>query len=260
MFREGSLAFLFVLFCLNIQAGWVITEKTRNPEETQDVISTIYLQKNIIKTVQGSIANIFNLEKGEITFLNLKERFFWKGSLDVYKNEIRKVTIDRIGEELNELPPEVRESYREFYENLLRDLQSPAPVFYSDIPARVEMSSEQKTFLNYQCRKYNIFMEGFLVEELWISNRIKISDEIDLDKYRLFMSEMSPGSMEPDHRTSQEYLHLLKTGYPLFSREFIEEGEITTEVLQVERKKISEEKFIVPADFRKVALRNFEIF
>jgi hypothetical protein len=260
MFRKVLLAFLLVFFWLNIQAGWVISEKTRNPGGAQDSFSTIYFQKNIIKIVQGSFASIFNLEKGEITFLNLEEKFYWKGNFEVYKNEIRKITLDRINEEMNDLPPEVRESYREFYENLLRDLNNPAPVFYNDISPKVEMTAEQKTILNYQSRKYNIYWESFLVEEVWISNRIKISNEIDLDKFRLFMNEMSLGTVEPDHRTSQEYLHLLKSGYPIFSKEFTEAGAIITEVLHVEMKQISEVEFAVPANFGKGALCNFEIF
>lgn len=260
MFRKVLFTFLFGLFCMNMQAGWVITEKTTGTADPVAVYSTIYFQKNTIKTVQEDNATIFDLGKGEITFLNLKEKTFWKGSANDYKREVHKLTMQRIQQELNEIPPGQRENYREFYENLLRDMQNPAPEIYPEVSARVEMTGEQKTFLNYPARRYNIYMEGFLVEEVWISSSIRISGEVDLDKFRLFMNEMSSGNMEPDHRSSQEYLHLLKSGYPLFSREFSPDGEIVTEVIRAESRQIPQTEFQVPAGFQPGTLGAFELF
>jgi len=139
-------------------------------------------------------------------------------------------------------------------------MQNPAPELLSEVFARVEMNSEQKTILNYPARKYNIHIEGFLVEEVWISSSIKISGEVDLDKFQLFMNEMSSGSMEPDHRTSKEYLHLLKHGYPMFSREFLSDGEIVTEVVKAERRQIPQSEFLVPDGFRSARLEDFGVF
>ncbi len=252
--------FLFGLFCMNMLAGWVITEKTTNPAEPGEVLNTIYLQKNIIKTVQGDNASIIDLVKEEITLLNLKENTYWKGSPDNYKREVRKLTLQRLQQELNEMTPVLREKYREYYENLLRDMQNPAPELFSEVFARVEMTSEQKTMLNYSARKYNIYMEGFLVEEVWITSSIKISGEVELDKFWLFMNEISSGSMEPDHRTSKEYLHLLKQGYPMFSKEFLSEGEILTEVVKAERRQIPQSEFLVPDGFRSARLEDFGVF
>lgn len=252
-------AFFFLIVAVRLHAGWVITEKVRYPDKTV-YETTIYFQKNLVKIVEGENVTIFDLIRRELTFLNLKTKTFWQGGAETYKREIKEITIERISEELEEIPKNQREHYRDLYENLVRDMDNPAPAFYADVATRVEMTAEQKTILGYVSRKYNLFVEGLLTEEIWISSGIQVSKEVNLEKFRLFLNEISFGNMEADHRSSREYLHLVNSGYPLISKELIGEGEILTEVTKVERKQFPSHEFKVPDGFEKAFLVEFGNF
>jgi hypothetical protein len=252
-------AFFFLIVVAPLHAGWVITEKVRYPDNTF-YESTIYFQNNLIKTVDGDNMTIFDLNRRELTFLNLKTKTFWQGSAERYKREIKQITIDRISEELEEIPETQRKHYRELYENLIRDMDNPAPAFYTDVATRVEMTSEQRTILGYVARKYRLFVDGLLKEEIWLSSGIPVSKEVNLEKFRLFLNEISFGNMETDHRSSREYLHLVNSGYPLVSKEFTMEGEILTEVVKVERKQLTAHEFHVPQGFVETDLKELEVF
>lgn len=256
--RRVVFAFLFVVTCVQLQAGWIIREVSRYSEDDKRYETTVYFQKNLIKTVDEKNVTIFDLNKHEITFLDLLKKTYWKGSMEEYKKEIVKVAIENIENQLKNIPANQRDNYRELYENLIRDLENPAPAFYSEVKTRVEMTNEQRTILGYSAKKYNLYAEGVLREELWLANGIKVSQEVDFEKLRILLNEMAFGEMEINHRSSREYLHLLKSGYPLLSKEFAETGEIVSEVIQVERKQLPAEEFAIPSGFKKVALSEFE--
>jgi hypothetical protein len=252
-------AFFFLIIVAPLHAGWVITEKARYPDNTF-YESTIYFQNNLVKTVDGDNVTIFDLSRRELTFLNLQTKTFWQGSAERYKREIKQITIDRISEELEEIPETQREHYRELYENLVRDKHNPAPAFYTDVATRLEMTSEQSTILGYVARKYRLFVDGLLKEEIWLSSGISVSKEVNLEKFRLFLNEISFGNIETDHRSSREYLHLLNSGYPLISKEFTAEEEILTEVTKAERKQLPAYEFQVPQGFVETDLKELEVF
>lgn len=250
---------LLVIVAVQLHAGWIITEKTAYPDKT--VYETlIYFQNNLVKLVDGENVTIFDLNRRELTFLNLQTKTYWKGRVEAYKREVKEISIERIREELEKIPENQREHYRELYENLLRDMDNPAPAFYSDVATRVEMTAEQRSILGYKTRKYQVYSHGILAEEIWLSSGIKISTEVDLEKFPLFLNEISFGNMEADHRSSREYLHLLNSGYPLISKELTGEGEILTEVTKVERKQLPSDEFNVPEGFEKSSLVGFGNF
>ena len=252
-------AFFFLIMVARLYAGWVITEKTTYPDNT--VYETIiYFQNNLVKTVDGENVTIFDLNRRELTFLNLQTKTYWKGRVEEYKREVKEITTERIREELDEIPEEQRVQYRELYENLLRDMDNPAPSFYADVATRVEMTAEQKSILGYNTREYKLYSQGIFTEEIWLSSGIKISTEVNLERFRLFLNEISFGNMETDHRSSREYLHLVNSGYPLLSKELTGEGEILIEVTKVERKQLPVYEFQVPGGFEKADLSEFEIF
>jgi hypothetical protein len=122
------------------------------------------------------------------------------------------------------------------------------------------MTSEQRTILGYVAKKYRLFVDGLLKEEIWLSSGIPVSKEVNLEKFRLFLNEISFGNMETDHRSSREYLHLVNSGYPLVSKEFTMEGEILTEVVKVERKQLTAHEFHVPQGFVETDLKELEVF
>lgn len=247
------------MLAMQLKAGWIIRERYTISDVQPLHENTIFIQNNFIKTVDGSFVTIFDLNKGELTLLNMQSNSYWSGSTKEYKREIIEITANKIKKESEELPENQREKYIELYENLKRDLENPAPVLHAELDIRVDMTKEHRVILNYEAIKYNLFIDEQLIEEIWLASRIKILDEIDLEKFRVFLNEISFGDMEFDHRASREYLHLLNFGYPLISREFTGNGEILTEVISVEKRPVAPYEFSVPEGFKRVSLIEFDV-
>lgn len=251
-----NIFFLIVFGLLSTagQAGWIIWEVYRIPGSKQEYQSTLYYQDNMVKTVDEAGVTIIDLNAREITFINPSLKLFWKGTVDVYRKEITASAIRLLQKQLLDIPENRRESYQELYDNMIRDMENPAVTFFPAVTTRLEMTDEIATMIGFRVMKYRFYSDGFLREELWMSDQIRISEEVNLEALNLLLAEMMMLGAGADYRISSDYIHLMKAGYPIRAKEFDGEGDMETEVIKIENTRIPDSEFIVPKGFKKVSL------
>jgi hypothetical protein len=250
--------FSLMVFCLlstAVHAGWIIWEVYRIPGTKSEYQSTLYYQNNMVKTEDEAGVTIIDLKTSEITFMDPLLKVFWKGTVEEYKKEITESAIRLLQKQLLDIPENRRESYQELYENMIRDMENPAVTFFPEVTARVEMTDEKASMIGYRVMKYLFYSDGFLREELWMSDQIRIGDEVDLEALNMLLAEMMMLGAGADYRISSEYIHLMKSGYPIRAKEFDGEGDMETEVIKIENVRIPDTEFLVPKGFNKVSLR-----
>lgn len=247
---------IFLLLASQAFAGWVIEEVSGYPEG-EKIRETIYFQKNKIKMVDSEQIMIFDLEKGMLYFLNPDREIYWGGTPEEFQKamkEAMKLAMEQMLEEmLEEMAPEQREAYKQFMEEMEEETKEATPE--KKVNVEVKKTSEKATVAGYSAQKYQVWVDGELKEELWISTEINLKDEIDLKKFVQFIEALSGPGEEEFYESSPEYMGLMKQGYPLRSIEYDQEEEQTvTEVAKVEKRQIPDSEFELPKSYRKVSI------
>lgn len=236
-------------------AGWVIEEVSGYPEE-EEIRETTYFQKNRIKIVESEqtmMIVIVDLEKGVLYFLNSDREIYWSGTPEEFQEGIKEAVKLQVEKMLKEMPPEQREAYEQFMEGMEEETKEPTAE--KKLKVEVRKTSEMATVVGYSTQKYQVWVDGELKEELWISTEINLKDEIDLKKFVQFIKAASGPGEEELYESSPEYMGLMKQGYPLRSIEYDQgEEQTVTEVVKVEKRQIPDSEFEVPKSYRKVSI------
>ncbi|MCK4547008.1 MAG: DUF4412 domain-containing protein [Candidatus Eisenbacteria sp.] len=237
-------AMVILLMASPVLAGWVVEEVSGDAEDQE--VTTLYIQDNKIKAV-GSQIMIFDLEKGTFCVVIPQQKVYYIGQVGEMQKQAEAVGKRMEEEYLKQLPPEQREAYEQYRKSMKKE-EPPAA---RKLKVQVKKTSEKPKIVGYSTQKYEVRVDGELVEELWIAPDVNVGAEIDLGKYREFSTSMSSGSAEASYSLAEEYMALMERGYPLKKIEY-EEGEQTvTEATKAEKKKIPDSEFRPPKSFRK---------
>lgn len=247
------LAFILMLGS-QASAGWMIKEVSGNPEYGDQSHQTLYFQNNRVKIIESeSSVTIFDMKKQEISILLPGTKNYWTGTTEEFWNETQNAMKQQMEKALKELPPEQREAYKSMMEDIGNISGKDVPEDHKKVS--VEETSEKTTIVNHSCQKYEVEVDGELIENIWISEDVNIQEEIDLDAFGHFVKTMSGHTGDWSFETSVEYINLLKQGYPMRSIEMSEWGESTvTEVTAVKKQKIPLSEFQIPKDYREIPL------
>jgi len=244
---------LFIVLFLTSQAfaGWMVESVNRdtNGEETTEIL---YVQKNKMKSVGPEMIMITDLDKNLLYIVNPKPEFkiYWSGTPEEMRKEIEEMTKQMEEAYLKNMSPEQREQYKQYKESMKEKPKEPP----TKKKFEVKKTSEKAIVAGYPTRKYQVWVNGELKEELWISSKIKIKDEIDLNKLEKFKEAMSGPEEEESYESSPEYMALMEQGIPLKSINYSNQGNSVNEVKKVEKRKIPDSEFKVPKGYKKISL------
>ena len=236
-----------------VNAGWVIKEVTGNPEYGDQENQNYYIQNNWFKVIESSSVTIFNLENEKMSILLPEKKSYWTGTVDKFWEETQDAMRQQMELALKELPPDQREVYKSMMENMGNIAGKNVLEDHKNV--NVKKTSEKDTIADHSSQKYEVKVDGELIEIVWISEDVDIQEEIDLDKFGQFMKTMRGPSGEWFFETSTEYIDLLKQGYPMRSIEMNEWGESSiTEVTEVNKQEIPQSEFQIPDDYHEIPL------
>jgi len=127
---------------------------------------------------------------------------------------------------------------------------------------RIKKGGETKNILGYPSKKIEIYENDKKVRELWITDKLPLRKEVDIDKARekKFQIEklLTPISGTKDVELSPEYQNLLKGGkIPMIITTFSNGVEEIERVNQVEIVSIPKHIFEVPKEYKKVPIEKF---
>ncbi len=238
----------------NAFAGWVTQSTTTYsagegmPPEGSDE-QTMYLQNNKLKTVNvGDQTVIFDVDKGEMMVLIPERKVYFSGKPEDIMNAVKAMADKMKQAMMAQMTPEQRKAYEQYME---QPQEEAAPKKKRE----VKKTNEQATIAGYPATKYEVWVNDELDEELWITTKVKLSDEIDIDAVSNMMKAMGTPGEEASFEMTDEYLELMRQGAPLKTVHY-ENGEqqYVEETTNVQKKDIPASEFVPPADYKKLTM------
>jgi len=256
--RFQVILLLFTLLVINGYAGWVLTVRQSHSDSDAATSKVIYFQENKIKLVESDLTTIFDINQQIITFLKPQIQLYWRGTLEDYRIEVNETLELMINIEVEKLPVDQQEEARRMFETMMRIMESPDTS--SSIDIYVRETGENENILGYETQKYQVFLNGVIIEDLWIPQELDVSDDLDLEKYLLLMSQLSTG-FEYDlyYQATAEYSHIIKDKYILRSKEYRIGYQTVCEVIEIREESLNELNFLPPPDYKSVTLSELGI-
>ena len=234
-----------------IFAGWV-GEQVTTDSEGKETTEINYMQQNKVKTVGAEEIIIIDLEKNLFYMISPEHKVYWSGIPEQMRKEMEETQKKMEEAYLQKLTPEQQEQYKKYKESTEKETKEAAKE--KKIKLEVKKTSETTTIAGYPTRKYQVWVNGELKEEKWISTKIKIIDEIDLEKLEKFQKAMSGLEAEESYGSSPDYMHLMEIGAEMKTIVYYEGGSTITETKKIEKKQIPDSEFKVPKGYRKLSL------
>jgi hypothetical protein len=110
------------------------------------------------------------------------------------------------------------------------------------------------TLQGYDTHRYQVLVDGEVLEELWLAPKIQVASEVDLVAFGTAMQRMIGGGagLNQGYEQSEAYRTLRAVGYPLRQVLFFVGEKSTLEVTSVTVKEFPVSDFAIPKGFKKV--------
>lgn len=191
-------------------AGWKIIINSDNYGEQQTITYTI--DKNRLKISNDQFDFIYDGEDKQITVINKTIKSYYKGSFEDYLSELKHLKeID--SKRVDQIFPK---SYFLRFDEMLKDLMSNNQNNSNrNTPnLKVVNTSDQMRLAEYNATEYNIFYDTILVEKLWLSQEVRVSDDIDLLKAISFFRGIETMELKQGKKlNTQAYEQLIYQGF-----------------------------------------------
>ena len=245
---------------LQVNAGWVITQRNYDSDEGVEsaIAETVYLQNNIMKVVQANMITMFDLNKETMTIMSSANKVYWTGNVGSYKVEIKATMKTAMDEQLAKASPEQKEMIQKMYHGMMESIDNPSK-FAGEEPEeydlKIEKTGEKERVAGKLAVKYTIKVNGSLKEEAWLSESDRANTEFDINKfYSVFTDFISQAGTVSFYQADEKYMEFSKKGFPLKSITYNGGYESISEVINLDKQKLSKEEFDIPAGYKKVNL------
>lgn len=253
---------LILVFILQTaaNAGWVVTQRSYDSDEGVEsaITEMVYMQDNVMKVVQENMITMFDLNKELMTVINPTEKVYWTGNIKAYKEEIKLAMQTSMDEQLAKAAPAQKEMIKKMYQGMMESIDNPSK-FAGEEPEEYDLeinrTGEKQRVAGRLAVKYEIKVNGMVKEESWISESDRAHAEFDINKfYSLFADFLSQAGNDAFYQTNEKYIEFSKKGFPLKSITYNGGYESVSEVINLDKQKLSEKDFAIPADYKKVNL------
>lgn len=230
---------------------------TDNPETKER--GTIHIEDNKMKFSEesGQAAAVFDLDKGEMLQINHKEKSYVKATPEEFfkfLSEIQTKVRAQLDEQLSKLPPDQKAAV----EKKLKEQGMLPPESNEPKNLTLKKTGESKEIAGYSSEKVEVYKDGKLHEEVWLSEDIK---EIDMEKMSEYMrkikeiSDSLGGTDAISDKESEVYKELYESGFPMRKVEhFSESNKTVEEIVKVTESDIPASEFLPPSDYKEMTL------
>jgi len=212
MKRILLLSFLFFTISLKSWAGWKIIIH-QNTDGRQEVIS-YFITKNAIKISTSNFDFVYNKALRQVIVANHYTKSYYQTSFIEYKKDLKILNRTDYRSADAALP---KSFIMRFDDLLSQNISTNQEQNNQIIPSlRVENANYDKEIANYKVQEYDAYFNSALIEQIWLSQDIKVYDEFNimeaLNFFRGFEKTKLKHSMSLD---TQEYEQLLFRGFPM---------------------------------------------
>lgn len=289
--KKAVLVLIFLILSLFSYSGYLI-EESLNGED-----SKVYIQGNIMKSVQDEMNFILDLKKETITFYSDKDSTYWVGKISELNTKLLKsfdMVIANIDNLLLEIPEDYRATYKVMIETNLKGMRTK----FANVSSKrqgnftIKYISKGEKVASYETKKYSVYSGNKKIKDVWVAEGVKLSKEINLNLLQKLMSEISLFNFEEGYNSSYEVKDFWSKGLPVKVVDYIDsnddmkkgmqalglnendadvqngmmalfgaaEGEIKTElstnIINIEKRKFSKAELSVPSSYKKVDINN----
>lgn len=242
---------LFILSTFRSNAGWVITQR----HSTDDGLiryETLMIQSNLVKMSGLDGTFIFDLEKESFILANEPKKVYWEGKFGEFRTSYYEALKLIIGEFTKDLPQDQKVMYNTMFQETIDMYAAPSQSAIDSMKTEIKSTDMTEEIAGYKSSRYEVYVNGVLREQLWVSAGIPLKKDLDMKKFAALMNEIEPNiNGEYVYENSDSYLNLTNAGFPMRT---IDDLGIMVEVIKVEEQKIARSDFEMPADFKKVGL------
>lgn len=233
--------------------GWVV--KTRfynlfeNPSNAR--VETTFFYKNLMRSDNGDLITIINIEKGEIVYYNTSNKTYWTGTPDSFISEIRADLERMIEVNLQSASDDKRDAMRKMYDEMLSTYfpVTPGP---NQAPRNFSLKKvgEGEMIAGFNTQTYRVYEDNQLFETLWVSSELPIGAEFNFRGLNRFLNKLSGSAYDNNFESTELYFNLIDKGYPLKVEITRADGyTYVSDVVKAERIVLPNDHFSVPADF-----------
>jgi len=238
----------------SVFAGWVIVEQKSSPQGiiTHDTIS---VQNNKMRSGGKEATYIYDLNKNEITVINNFYKTYWTGTVEQYRAGLIagiKVEIDAM---VSKMPKDKQEAARSQFESMLKVFESQdGNPKKNENKVSTKKIIDRTQVLGYNTQRHEFYLNGEKKLTTWISEKINISNDFDLDKFSAFMNKMMNNNAQLSIKSTPEYTKMMKQGYPLKTIEYVGSKEVVGEVLSAKKQNLPDAHFKPNPSFKAITI------
>lgn len=252
---------IFLFFCAyQSMAGLVVERERYEKGGGERVRGTIYIQENKMKFFdeEGQFFAIFDLNTGEMIQVDNLSRTYSSTKAEDYFSYYKQYALKMeaaMRQQLSELPPNKREQAEAMMKR--QGIAVPGGNGQSS-NITSKKTADSKKIAGYESVKYEIYSNGRLEEEIWITSDMRFQEEIDMKKMTKYLSELRAidhslgGNGASD---AKAYVEVFSSGFPMKTIDYpIYGNEIIEQTVKVSKKNIDSSEFTAPLGYRKVEL------
>jgi hypothetical protein len=199
---------------------------------------TIYIQDDKFKQVENggpfSPAVIFDLNSGNIMFVNDEKKLY--------------IILNR-------------DEYLKYIESVIAENKDVAT---SSRDITLKKTGETATIAGYDSKKYEIYDNGKLQSEYWVTRDSGFSEELDMQKMSKLMNEVKRisqnvgGSASISDNEYKIFQEIYENGYPMKTVYHSPEGDkvFVEEIITVKKQDIPPSEFQPPAGYEKITYQD----
>ena len=239
-------------------AGYVVVDNTGE----QTLIARGRLK--FVPKEAGEPTLVLDLAAARMWISDPTRRTFWEGTVDEYCTGVRAMIAgglagaeQQMKERMAGMSPAEREQVQKMMEAMKGSARSPGAA-----PAKVtvERGARDEPVAGMSARRYRVFADGKLYEELWLTTDPAFIRELDLTRTPETFGRMraclvgaaqSAGESVED---SAEYRALFQQGWPLKSVNHGAGGAGGRSAVKIDTRDIPDAQFAPPSGFRRAPL------
>jgi hypothetical protein len=235
---------LLLLVSVHSFAGWLITGKNIDTEE-KTIPVRIFIEKTNVKIEQPEYIAQFDMRTRRIILVDPVKLTYYQGNLLEYQDGVKLFKKNALKIATSDMTVEQANKYKQPYlDQIERSFEIPKVE-----PGTITLKKTDIVFkmVGWQTDKYEISMNGLLIEQVWIAPGMKAGEGFDWSLYFNFLKAAGLEDESINYMNSQEYLELLNIGFPL--RKIVNIGGVHKEfqVNRLEEKTITDYEFYTPS-------------
>ncbi|MGQ0794218.1 MAG: DUF4412 domain-containing protein [Deltaproteobacteria bacterium] len=240
-------------------AGLIVDQVRYQAGSDAKTKGKILISNNKIKFVEenGNTLAILNLNTGEMIQVDNRGRRYVVAKPEDYVKFFGEATArmkTELEKQLAQLPPDQRAKIQQNMK--AQGISFPG----EDKPVKLDLkkTGAVESIAGFKSNKYEVYEDGKLSEEVWVSAELGLDKELDMKKMADYMTEIKKATKQSSGLDEQEkvFKTLYDSGFPTktVSHAIGGQGSYIEEITKVSPGDVADGEFQAPAGYKKVTL------